>query len=169
MLVNGVEHMGHSELRPTFSWMLTYMYYPRCICIQVGWSYQYWNFSISVLFILDVHCIYIFQVLEPSKEPDTKKSSFRTQKQHTLYCLFFHFNRKSSVLSLLLERIPNIFYKLIIINIQCPRSDLVDYGVMMNIFHPTFVLFCQQLYHLLLCHKMLTNYCSLRKVNYFDT
>jgi hypothetical protein len=30
--------------------------------------------------------------------------------------------------------------------------DLVDYGVTMNIFQPTFVLFCQQLYHLLPCH-----------------
>ena len=35
---------------------------------------------------------------------------------------------------------------------QCQRSDLVDYGIMMNIFPPTFVLFCQQLYHLLPCH-----------------
>lgn len=27
------------------------------------------------------------EVLEQSKEPGTKKSSFRTQKQQTLYCL----------------------------------------------------------------------------------
>ena len=33
-------------------------------------------FGISVLFILDVHCIYILQVLEPSKEPAQKSHPF---------------------------------------------------------------------------------------------
>ena len=48
---------------------------------------EFQHFRFIHFIVVTVHCIYILQALEPSKEPGTKKSSFRTEKQQTLYCL----------------------------------------------------------------------------------